>query len=47
MLERHRRDWTERRDSMTDGAPRAELEATGRAGRDLTPDEVAAIRKRQ
>lgn len=46
ILEKHRQDWIALRDSMTDEALRAELEATEHAGRDLTPDEVAAIRKR-
>jgi hypothetical protein len=46
-FEQRRRDCIELRKSMTDEALRAELEATEHAGRDLTRDEVAAIRKRQ
>lgn len=47
MLTRYRQDLIALWESMTDDALRAELEATEYAGRDLTPDEVRAIRTRQ
>jgi len=42
-----RRDLVDLLESLADEAIAAELEATEHAGRDLTPDEVAAIRRRQ
>ena len=47
LLDRTRAELLDLWASLSDEAIAAELEATVHAGRDLTPAEVAAIRKRQ